>query len=402
MKVLLINQTYAHSGGANVVCLNTGRILEEHGHKVVYLSQKSPSNEITWSDKYFYEGPRNVVERFLFDYYNWRSKRCLKKLLIAERPDIAHIHELGNISDAILPVLKKNKIPVILTVHDYHFVCPVSHFLDKNGNTCEKCIDKRYGRCIKNACYKGSHLKSMLLTTQFLFRRFLYSPFKYLSGVVFVSEFSQKKNIEHDNRFDTIKHKFIYNSAIDNTNEEDILGGNYFLYFGRLSYEKGVDVLIEAFLKTPNLKLKVVGSGPLEGQLKRISSGKTNIEFTGYKSGQELFDIINHSSFVIVPSVCFENNPMAVVEAYSFGKPVIGSNTGAIPEIVTSDTGLLFEKNDATSLVNTVLNAKAMTKKEYMALSKGAMSFFKEHFTDEKYYTELVAFYKQVLNQDLL
>lgn len=397
MKVLLINQTFAHSGGANVVCLNTGRILKQHGHEVVCLSQKFPNNEPTWSDKYFYEGPRNVAERFVFDYYNWRSKRCLKRLIKAEKPDVAHIHELGNISDSILTVLKKNNIPVIQTVHDYHFVCPVSHFLDKRGKACEKCIDKCYGRCIKNACYKGNRLKSFLLTTQFLFRRIFYSPFDYFSGVVFVSKFSQNKNIEHDNRFDKIRHKFIYNSAVDNTSVSKIIRGNYFLYFGRLSYEKGVDILIKAFLSTQNLKLKVVGSGPLEKQLKEMASNSANIEFTGYKTGQELSDLISHSSFVVVPSVCYENNPMAVVEAYSFNKPVIGADSGAIPEIVSSETGLLFEKNNVQSLVSAVLNADALNAEEYISLSNGAKNFFMEHFTDEKYYTELIDFYQQIL-----
>lgn len=399
MKILLINQTFAYSGGANVVCLNTGRILEQHGHEVVYLSQKALNNETTSSDKYFYEGPKNVVERFVFDYYNWRSKRQLKRLVQTEKLDIAHLHELGNISDSILPLLKKYKIPVILTVHDYHLVCPVSHFLDKYGNACEKCIDKRYSRCFINSCYKGSRWKSFLLTTQFLFRKKFYSPFEYFSGVVFVSNFSKNKNIEHDKRFGDINHKFIYNSAIDHTNENSISRGEYFIYFGRLSYEKGVEVLIKAFSEARGLKLKVVGSGPLENELKEISSNNTNIEFTGFKSGKELSDLIIHSSFVIVPSICYENNPMAVVEAYSYGKPVIGADSGAIPEIVTSNTGLLFKKNDVESLVNTLQVAESLDNEEYSSLSNGAKEFFKKHFSEEKYYTELMSFYNLVLNQ---
>ena len=400
MKVLLINQTFAYSGGANVVCLNTGRILEQQGHEVVYLSQQSQNNESTSSDKYFYDGPKNVVERFIFDYYNWRSKRMLKRLILAEKPDIAHIHELGNISDAILPLLRRFNIPVVLTVHDYHLVCPVSHFLDKYGNACEKCIDKHYHRCFKNSCYKGNRFKSFLLTTHFLFRKVFFPPFDYLSGVVFVSRFSQNKNIEHDRRFGDINHKFIYNSAIDHTEEGYICRGEYFLYFGRLSYEKGVGVLIKAFSKIHSLKLKVVGSGPMENELKRMAANWTNIEFTGFKSGKDLSDLISHSSFVIVPSICYENNPMAVVEAYSYGKPVIGADSGAIPEIVPSNTGLLFKKNNAESLVNTILTANSLGNEEYLSLSNGAKAFFKKHFSEAKYYEELMCFYNQILNQD--
>jgi len=398
MKVLLINQTFAHSGGANVVCLNTGRILEQYGQKVIYLSQKSQNNEPLGVDRYFYEAPRNVVERFIFDYYNWRSKKCLRKLVVAEKPDIAHIHELGNISDSILPVLKKHNIPVVLTVHDYHLVCPVSHFLDKYGNTCEKCIDKHFSKCIRYSCYKGSRLKSLLLTSQFLFRRKFYSPFNYLSGVVFVSRFSQNKNLEHEKKFCEIKHRIIYNSAIDHTNDNQISKGNYFLYFGRLSYEKGVDVLIRAFSKIHTLNLKVVGTGPLENQLKEMAADSTNIEFTGFKTGRELSDLISHSSFVIIPSVCYENNPMAIVEAYSFGKPVIGADSGAIPEIVTSSTGYLFKKNNVESLVNTLKDANSISEEDYNSLSNGAKLYFREHFSETRYYAELMSFYKLVLN----
>lgn len=398
MKVLLINQSHKRNGGANTVYLNTGRILAEHGHEVVYFAQKASDNEETKWSQFFYDGPTTRFQLMRCDYNNRNASKQLESLLNTVHPDIAHIHELGNISSSIYSVLKRHNVPIIQTVHDYHFVCPVSHFLDKDGKSCELCKDGRYIRCAYRKCSKGRLLESIYATALFYRNRHHANPVKSFNGMIYVSNFSREKNLEHYPALAGVKNTVIYNSAISQTPSYN--NGDYYLYFGRLSWEKGVNILIDAFINIPNCRLYVVGSGPLEEVLRARTKDAANIKFWGYQTGKDLQDLINNASFVVVPSICYENNPMAVVEAYSFGKPVIGSNSGAIPEIVTSDTGLLFEKNDVQSLVSAVLNAEAMADEEYRTLSNGAQSFFKEHFTDEIYYNELIAFYKQVLNQD--
>jgi len=218
-------------------------------------------------------------------------------------------------------------------------------------------------------------------------------------GMVYVSDFSMRKNLEHDTELAFVQHTFIYNSAKERNHNYLIGRGDYFLYFGRLSPEKGVDVLISAFIKCPSKKLFIVGTGPQEQKYRQNAADSSNIVFTGYKHGKELEDLIKNCSYVVVPSICYENNPMAVVEAYSYGKPVIGSKFGAIQEVVLDkQTGFLFEKGNENSLYSTVLYASEITDNEYYTLCENAHNFYVRNFRDDQYIKNTLAFYDKILN----
>ncbi|MGM9842607.1 MAG: glycosyltransferase family 4 protein, partial [Muribaculaceae bacterium] len=175
---------------------------------------------------------------------------------------------------------------------------------------------------------------------------------------------------------------------------------DYFLFFGRLSYEKGVDRLIDVFERMPERKLKIVGTGPIEDALKDAvaSRGINNIEFLGYKAGRELKELVANASFVIVPSQWYENNPMTVIEAYSLQTPVIGSDLGGIPEIIDNGkTGFVFSHDDMNGLVKVIEDAAGLSDAEYRKMSLNARSFFDEHFSESGYAEKLVEFYKSVM-----
>lgn len=381
--------------------LNTGRILEQYGVEVIYFSQQSEHNQLTKWSKYFYKGPKNKFQLVFCNQYNFNSRRQLKKLLKDIRPDIAHIHELGNMSLSIYGVLKKNRIPIVQTVHDYHFVCPVSHFIDKTGQSCEKCKGGKFFHCFTEKCSKGNSIQSLYMWLLFRFYRAFSNPTKVFDGMVYVSGFSMCKNLEHYPELASVQHTFVYNSAKETDHDEMICRGDYFLYFGRLSREKGVDVLISAFIKSRSKKLYVVGTGPLEQSCKQNAADSSNIIFTGYKSGKELEDLIRNCSYVVVPSICYENNPMAVVEAYSYGKPVIGSKFGAIQEVVfDKQTGFLFEKDNDSALCSAVLNASDITDSEYCTLCDNAYTFYRNNFRDDQYVKSILAFYDKIMNND--
>ena len=176
----------------------------------------------------------------------------------------------------------------------------------------------------------------------------------------------------------------------------------YFLYFGRLSYEKGVRTLLEAFKDLPECKLKVVGTGPIEDGLKEFvcTYGMKNVEFLGYKRGKELKDLVANAYFVIVPSEWYENNPMTIIEAYSVGTPVIGAKIGGIPEIVVEgETGFQFESGNADNLRSKVVIADGLTADEYTNQSTGALKFAHENLSLENYYPRLIAFYNQFIKK---
>ena len=172
----------------------------------------------------------------------------------------------------------------------------------------------------------------------------------------------------------------------------------YFLYLGRLSYEKGLITLIMAFSQTRDVKLKIAGTGPQEIYLKGLVQklGLDNIEFIGFKSGVELNSIISNASFNIVPSEWWENNPMSIIESNAAGIPVIGASVGGIPEIIIDgETGYLFEMKNVDQLAKIIKNANALSAGEYNTMSNNAIEFALQKFDKDQYINSLEDYYKK-------
>jgi len=193
----------------------------------------------------------------------------------------------------------------------------------------------------------------------------------------------------------------LYNFALDikkrHFNDKK---GKYFLFYGRLSEEKGLRTLLKAFKTLANdYELLIAGDGLLkEEMLKEIEEHQLNIKYLGFKHGSELEGIIENSSFVIVPSEWYENNPLTIIEAYSFGKPVIGANIGGIPELIQNNTtGFLFESRDVTELRDKIELANKISDNEYKMMSENARAFAIENFNEDIHYEQLMSIYKSVL-----
>jgi glycosyltransferase involved in cell wall biosynthesis len=170
--------------------------------------------------------------------------------------------------------------------------------------------------------------------------------------------------------------------------------GNYFLYFGRLSREKGLLNLLKAFKKLEGLQLKIVGDGELKKEIEEEKS--INVDLVGYKSGIELEKIIQNAFFVIASSECYETNSMVIVESYSVGKPVIGAKIGAIPElIIENKTGFLFDSKNLESLVNALLHSTTISRSEYENMGNNAFKFAKEKFSPDQHYDLLQNVYER-------
>ncbi|MBQ3659868.1 MAG: glycosyltransferase, partial [Bacteroidales bacterium] len=173
--------------------------------------------------------------------------------------------------------------------------------------------------------------------------------------------------------------------------------GDYLLYYGRLSHEKGIETLLDAVLARPEVPLKIVGTGPLEAQLRSrvAAAGASNIEFLGFHSGEDLYRLVAGASFVVVPSAWYENNPMTVIEACALGRPVIGAAIGGIPEIVREGvTGYLFPSGDAQALGRVLDSVLQLDSEAYAALSAAARRLYETHFSEAEHTRALLAFYR--------
>lgn len=410
MKVLLIDVYNYNKGGAETVCFNTGKLLEEHGHQVVYFTLKWKENNPSPYSKYFPEsketrkGPLRQVKNMVNYFYHFEAAKKLEQLIEDEKPDIAHIHLMwGQITPSIFPVLKKHHIPILFTVHDYRIVCPAYTFRDGSGRICEDCKGKYFYKCFTHTCCKGSKVMSAVMAMEQYFRNAFFNPAKYIDGFLYVSNFARDIQEKYMPAVKKTPNITLYNFSTSIADKaKNMPRDKYFLFFGRLSYEKGVRTLLEAFKDLPECKLKVVGTGPKEEGLKEFvqTFGMRNVEFLGYKRGKELQDLVAGAYLVIVPSEWYENNPMTIIEAYSVGTPVVGAKIGGIPEIVVEgETGYQFVSGDSVDLKAKVLLADGLSVDEYTKLSAGTLKFAHENLSLESYYPRLIAFYNQFLQK---
>jgi len=404
MKVLLINNFHYLRGGSEAVYFNTGELLKAAGHQVVYFSQNNDSNIADENSSFFVDTERPGIHGKLVRISNYfnnrRAAERIEELIIKEHPDIAHIHLFwGGISASIIPVLHKYGIPVVHTAHDFRMVCPSYTFRDSKGQICEKCKGGRFLECFKNKCSKGRTVDSLLMSMEMFYRNEKWHPAKVLDGIIYVSNFSKQKHESIDPSFKQVDSIVLYNFS--NVPELPAqLEGNYgyYLYYGRLSQEKGLHTLVEAFVRHPELHLKIVGTGPLENDLR--SSRYDNIEMLGYLSGEALFNTVRNARFVCVPSECYENNPMTIVESYTLGVPIIGADLGGITEIVLDgNTGFLFKSGDSIDLSNKLELSKNISIEEYCAMKHAAKRFADCHFDSSVYLERLLGFYNSVLNR---
>lgn len=408
MKILLIDVYHYNKGGAETVCFNTGKMLEDNGHEVIYFTLKWNKNLPSKFEKYFPESKetrkglfRQVINLRNYFYYPDAAKK-LEQLILNEKPDIAHIHLMwGQISPSIFPILKKYHIPIIFTVHDYRMVCPAYSFKDGKGRICEACTGKHFYRCFTHKCTKGSYFLSIFMAAEMYFRNKYFNPNNYIDGVLYVSDFARKK---HEQYMPTFKNKpniVLHNFSTSIADSGRYVSDKYFLFLGRLSEEKGIITLMNAMKENPKSRLKIVGSGPLEDKLKEYKKQNklNNIEFLGYKSGEELTNLKKQAYFVIVPSECYENNPMAIIESYAEGVPAIGSRIGGIPEIIEEGkTGYTFTPHNYKELAALIKNASNLTKDEYLTMSNNTIEFALKDMSKESYYNKLMPFYKHIID----
>jgi glycosyltransferase involved in cell wall biosynthesis len=410
MKILNINQCHYHRGGAEIVYFNTAQLLKAHGHSVAYFSTSNSSNEVNEYSKYFISSPNfrdfSLLKKIIKSpSYLWNTKASnrLDKLIRDFKPDIAHVHIFyATLTVSILMKLKEHGIPIVHTVHDYRLLCPVNTFLDKNGKLCELCLENRsYYHCLKKRCSDGKISQSVMVMLEAYFWKYFFNPTKYIDHFIFVSNFIQSKHVPLNERYKN-KNSKIYNFTEIKQSHNITLKGRYFLFFGRLSQEKGVETLLNAFSGKCNHRLVIAGTGPLREIVEESTKVNKNIEYVGFKSGKELEDLIINASFIILPSEWYENNPMSIIESFSLGKPVIGARIGGITELIKHGTnGYLFESFNQQDFESTIVYADSISNEEYKVFSRGAIDFALNNFEKENHYLQLLKIYTDVIAQKI-
>lgn len=421
MRILQVNQYNYPRGGADKYFLDLSRALEDRGHEVAVFAMNHPKNIESKFSKYFvsrvsfnnasFKDKLKTTGRVL---YSLEAKRKFTKLLADFKPDIIHIHNIyHHLSPSILNAAKKNSIPVVMHLHDYKLICP-NHMLFTKGKYCEECLKTKYFKCSKNKCVKDSIAGSALASLEmYLHHNILKIYEKNINLFIAPSHFMKNTVI----RFGQDKNKIevVYNPhnlEAENSNQENKENydiklaeekktANYFLYFGRLSEEKGLVNLIEAAHETGQ-RILIAGTGPEENNLNKLASDlKAPVEFVGLKTSSELINIIKEAKAVIIPSIWAENMPLSLMEALSLNKVIIAANVGGLPEIVRDqENGLLFEAGNSVDLINKINYLNSLPAEKYVRMEKAAGETAKL-FSVEKNLKAILEIYQRLIkNRD--
>jgi len=329
--------------------------------------------------------------------YSTEAKRKMEKLISEQKPDLAHIHNIYHqISPSILPVLHQKGIPVVMSLHDYKLVCP-NYKLMTQGEVCEKCNSSKYYQAVLHKCVKNSFSASLLNCMEMYIHKFLKLYEKNVDLFISPSLFMRDKLSEFGMNQSRIAYLPPWTKEIKSS--PSYTYSDFFLYFGRISKEKGVDTLIQAMEKVKFGKLLIIGDGEEKERLQGyVDQNKVdNVTFMGFVERSKLNDLIRASRFVVLPSEWYENSPSVIYESFAFGKSVIGSRIGGIPELIEDgENGLLFEPKNVDELAEKI---KYLYHHPLLAEKMGiaAREKVEEKYSEEEYYKKLLGLYDSLI-----
>lgn len=397
MKILIANKFFHRNGGSETVMFQERAYLQANGHSVVDFSMQDERNLPSAHASYFVsnhdyhraEGLQKISAAISL-IHSTEAVQKFSALLDAEQPDLVHCHNIYHqITPSIIGVARKRNIPVVLTLHDYKPVCPVYNRL-RNGNPCGECLSGDFSHVFKHRCADGSLAKSAIMYLEAVFQRWRGS-YEDISCFIAPSQF-MADSIAH--RIPAERITVLYNGVTVDESRPENGDGNYVLYLGRLSHEKGVETLLKAHAASGAAwQLVIAGGGPLAEEL---AARYPRAQFLGHVSGTKLQDTINQASLVAVPSEWHENCPMSVLEAMANGKPVVGSRMGGIPELVEHGrTGLLFDMGNVADLQTQITTLMASSA-ERQRMGGNARNRAGALFSLERHNAGLLALYQRL------
>jgi glycosyltransferase involved in cell wall biosynthesis len=346
MRILLIHDFYQQFGGEDAAVLADKALLESHDQEVVsYTRENSEIRDFTLFDKLTL--PAQAI-------YSWRTRQDVAKIIKQRRPDVAYVHNfLPLISPSVYHVLHSLHVPIIQVIHDFRFFCPNGWYFTQ-GQVCERCKGGNYLQAVRFRCYRDSYLSSAIVASSLGLNR-LGGMLEKIDAFICLTDFLKQKLLEGGIEERKI---FIKPNFIDASQVVPICGkGEYALYMGRISPEKGIWTMVRAFEKLEGITLKIAGTGPMEAEIRSYlrANRVRNVELVGFMSGKDKWQLLADSMFVVLPSECYETFGLVVLEAYAAGKPVVASRMGSLPHVVREGkSGLLFAAGESQDLAEKI------------------------------------------------
>lgn len=402
MRVLLVNKFHWNKGGSEKYYFELGELLKQHGHEVAYFSMEDEKNIKTENKEYFvpkFDLNNSSKLKALDVIYNKENEEIMEKALDEFKPDVVHLNNFQRqLSASIIKPIKKRNIPIVFTAHDVQAICPAITMMDNDKNPCELCMKGKYINCIKKSCNKGSKLKSALGAIEGYYYRNHKIYTDKIDYIITPSEFYRTKFIEDG--INPNKIQAIHNSIEMNDYNVKTKDDGYALYFGRLSKEKGILNLINAFAKCNKGNLYIAGEGPEKENIEKIikeNKLEDRVKLLGFLNKEQMTDVTKRCKFVVVPSIWYENCPYSVLETLAIGKPIIGSNMGGIPELVIdNENGFIYNTVDELAQkMNLLFEDEELVNR----FGKKSKELAKQNYNREVYYNKLKQIYDKVIKE---
>jgi glycosyltransferase involved in cell wall biosynthesis len=409
MKILMCNKFHYFVGGTERYLFDLSGVLNKLGHTIIHFSTKDGKNLYSEYSDYFVENSvfsdnfwlslLNPGKAINF-IYSFPARKSIESLIERFRPDVAHLHNIyHHLSSSIVHSLKRNNIPVVMTVHDYKLICP-NYSLFTDGKVCNRCKGKNYYNAIIHKCLKNSRLASALACLEMYFCKILKVYENNVDLFIVPSRFMQNKLLD----FGLNKEKVYYLPEAINLSRfrVNFEHGDYILYFGSLHYKKGVHSLLRVAKKFKNITVKMIGEGPFKEELQQLiaEDALSNVELLGYKQVDELADFISGALIIVVPSLWYEVMGLTIYEAFASGKCVVASDIGAIPEIVKDNVnGILFNPlkgDDLLKKIEYLLNNPTRIKE----LGSNAFEMINGHNNLFNHSQKLLSIYNDLLKKN--
>ncbi|MEO0513841.1 MAG: glycosyltransferase [Planctomycetota bacterium] len=343
-KVLAVHNYYKLPGGEDKCFEDEVRMLREHGHDVQTLT--------VHNDLVDQIGRIKLAARTV---WNRDAAGRLRDLVRQEKFDVVHFHNtFPLLSPAVYAAARSEGAAVVQMLQNFRLLCPGA-FLMRDGKVCEDCLGKTVPwPAIQHSCYRGSRTASAVVAGLNGVHRILGTWRKEVDVFLAMTEFGKRKYVEGGLPIERIlvKPNFVHPAPVAGDG-----GGGYALFVGRLSKEKGLDTLLAAWkMLQPNIRLKIVGGGPLEDQVRDAAAHDSRIEYVGFCDADAVYGLMQSASCLVFPSIWYEGLPKTIIESFACGTPVLTSDIGAQAEVVRhSENGMHFKAGDAGRLAAQVV-----------------------------------------------
>jgi glycosyltransferase involved in cell wall biosynthesis len=379
VRILHVNKFLYRRGGAEAYMLDLAELQRAEGHQVEFFAMRHPDNlPASFGDLFpsyveFETAPPSIADKARAAgrmLWSTSAARGMEQVLRAFRPDVVHLHNIYHqLSPSILRPAGRARVPTVMTLHDYKLACPTYRFLDTHG-ICEACLPRRFWNPALRRCNRGSLAASTLSGVELTVHTFAgaYGPVHRFACPSRFLEAKMRAGRVYPERLRWVPN-YVDASAIAT---KSVPGGNV-VYAGRLSEEKGVDVLLEALARAPELRADVVGDGPARDSLAGLAPSlgvEDRVRFRGRLAAADVHEAMREAAVVVLPSRWYENMPITVLESFAAGVPVVASALGGMPELIEDGVdGILVPPDDPLALASAL---RSLVSDPSRALRMGA------------------------------